>query len=160
MAGDACPYVIGDDGLGRWSPVHADAWIGLLDAHKRLTRALEGELEARHGLTLSSLELLGRLAAAPHRERRISDLAAGTGLSLSRVSRVAATLEGRGLLVRRSVAEDSRGVRACLTDAGLQLTRAAQATHAAGVQRLFFDRLTPTQLATLAEVFGTERARR
>ena len=60
----SCPYVVGDDGLASWSDTHADAWIGLLETHKQLTRALDAELEARHGLSLSSLELLGRLAAA------------------------------------------------------------------------------------------------
>ena len=46
-----------------WTQHEADAWIGLLETHKQLTRALDAELEARHGLTLSSLEVLGRLAA-------------------------------------------------------------------------------------------------
>ena len=33
---ESCAYVVGDDGLSRWSDVHADAWIGLLETHKRL----------------------------------------------------------------------------------------------------------------------------
>ena len=41
-----------------------DAWVGLLETHKQLTRALDAELDARHGLSLSGVELLGRLAAA------------------------------------------------------------------------------------------------
>ena len=45
----SCPYVVGDDGLAAWSDTHAEAWIGLLETHKQLTRALDGELEARHG---------------------------------------------------------------------------------------------------------------
>ena len=48
-----CAYVLGDDGLATWSDAHADAWIGLLETHKRLTRALDAELEAEHGLSLS-----------------------------------------------------------------------------------------------------------
>ena len=38
---EACAYVIGDDGLARWSDTHYEAWIGLLETHKRLTRALD-----------------------------------------------------------------------------------------------------------------------
>jgi hypothetical protein len=47
-----------------WTQHEADAWIGLLETHKQLTRALDAELDAAHGLGLSTLELLGRLSAA------------------------------------------------------------------------------------------------
>ena len=39
--GSACGYALGEDGLAKWSETHADAWIGLLETHKRLTRELE-----------------------------------------------------------------------------------------------------------------------
>ena len=58
-----------------------------------LTRALDAELEAQHGLSLSAVEVLGRLAAAPDRRLRLSTLAGETGLSLSRISRIVDTLE-------------------------------------------------------------------
>jgi hypothetical protein len=54
----SAPYLIGEDGVATWSERHADAWIGLLETHKRLTRTLDADLEGGHGLTLSSLELL------------------------------------------------------------------------------------------------------
>jgi DNA-binding MarR family transcriptional regulator len=150
----ACPYVVGDDGLARWSATHAQAWIGLLESHKRLTRELEAEVAAEHGLSLSSLELLGRLAAADHRVQGLSALAARAGLSLSRVSRIMDGLEARGLVRRRPSASDGRAKEAWLTDAGLELLRAAQATHFTGVQRRFFDRLTADEVSTLAAIFG------
>src|SRR4051812_13108799 len=43
-------------GLVQWTDTHAAAWIGLLETHKHLTRELEAELEAEHGLSISSLE--------------------------------------------------------------------------------------------------------
>src|ERR1700749_411806 len=94
------PYSVGSDGMAEWSQVHADAWIGLLETHKQLTRALDAELESPSGLSLSGLELLARLAAAPARCLRLSGLATQAGLSLSRVSRIAVMLEGRGLIER------------------------------------------------------------
>src|SRR5256885_8820441 len=112
----SCAYVVGDDGLAQWSDVHADAWIGLLETHKRLTRALNAELEAEHGLTLSGLEALGRLAAAEGRSLRLSALANECGLSVSRISRIVDTLEARKLVERRSNAADARAVEAHLTD--------------------------------------------
>src|SRR3954453_19771012 len=121
-----CAYVLGDDGLATWSDTHADAWIGLLETHKRLTRAPDAGLEAEHARTLSGVECLGRLAAADGRALRLSALATATGLSLSRISRIVDTLEARALVERRSSAEDARAVEAHLTADGLQLVRQAQ----------------------------------
>src|SRR5438270_3317264 len=98
----ACAFVLGDDGLATWSDLHADAWIGLLETHKKLTRALDAELEAQHGLTLSGVECLGRLAAADGRRLRLSALAQATGLSLSRISRIIDALESRSLVTRET----------------------------------------------------------
>lgn len=152
-AQSAAAYRVGDDGVAEWSQRHADAWIGLLETHKHLTRRLDAELESRYGLSLSGLELLARLAAAPHRCLRLSSLAAEAGLSLSRVSRIAVLLEGRGLIERRPCAEDARAVEAHLTPAGLELMRAAQATHFDSIQRMFFDQLREGELDALADVF-------
>ncbi|MDQ6731606.1 MAG: MarR family winged helix-turn-helix transcriptional regulator [Actinomycetota bacterium] len=152
-AADACPFVAGDVGLASWTDVEADAWIGLLESHKRLTRALDAELEGRHGLTLSSVELLGRLAAAPGHQLRLSRLAAEAGLSLSRVSRIVDVLEARGVVRRQTCPSDARAVEAHLTGAGLALARDAQATHVASVRERFLDRLGPGETEALASVF-------
>jgi DNA-binding MarR family transcriptional regulator len=151
---DSCAYVVGEDGLSHWSDTHADAWIGLLETSKKLLRALDAELETQYGLGLSSLELLGRLAAADDRRLRLSSLAAAAGLSLSRVSRVVDVLERRGLVVRKACPADARAVEAHLTDAGLELAREAQASHFASVQSRFFDHLDPAEIAVMAKVFG------
>jgi DNA-binding MarR family transcriptional regulator len=147
-------YTVGDDGVAEWSERHAEAWIGLLETHKQLTRMLDAELESRYGLSLSGLELLARLAAAPGRCLRLSSLAAEAGLSLSRVSRIAVLLETRGLIERKPCAEDARAVEAHLTSAGMELMRAGQETHFASVQRGFFDQLGSGELEVLAKVFG------
>lgn len=148
------PIVFGADGFPQWSRSYADAWIGLLATHRRLTRELDAELEAAHGLTLSGLELLARLASAPDRRLRLSVLAGEAGLSLSRVSRIVDALEGRGLIARQPCPADARAINAQLTPAGLELARAAQATHLAAVRRRFFDRLSAREIAALAAVFG------
>ena len=148
-----CAYVVGDDGVARWSPTHSDAWIGMLETHKALTRTLDAELDAEHGLTLSALEVLGRLAAVPERRLGLSRLAAECALSLSRISRIVDDLQRRGLVVKSPSPADARATDATLTGAGLDLTRAAQATHFTSVQRRFFEQLSPEELGTLAEVF-------
>src|SRR6478672_7470903 len=113
----ACSYVVGDDGLATWTDTHKNAWIGMLETHKRLTRALDAEMEAEFGLSLSGVECLGRLAASDGRNLRLSVLATETGLSLSRISRIIDTLEARELVERRPSAEDARAVEAHLTPA-------------------------------------------
>jgi DNA-binding MarR family transcriptional regulator len=150
-----CAYALGEDGLASWDRPHAEAWIGLLETHKRLTRALDAELEADFGLTISGLELLGRLAGAEDRRLGLSALASRCGLSLSRVSRIMDSLESRGLVRRCTVQTDGRAVQGQLTDAGLALVKRAQASHFASVQRLFFAQLSDDQVAGLAEIFST-----
>jgi DNA-binding MarR family transcriptional regulator len=150
---DRCVYVVGESGLARLRDPHAQAWTGLQRAHRELTRRLEATLDERYGLSLSELELLGRLAAADERRRRLARLAEDVGLSLSRVSRIVDALERRGLLERRPCPEDTRATDAWLTDAGLALVRDAQAAHLADVQRRFFDRLSSDEINTLGDVF-------
>jgi DNA-binding MarR family transcriptional regulator len=147
-------YALSADGLVRWSDTQAGAWVGFLETHKRLTRALDAELDGRHGLTLSATEVLGRLAAAESRCMRLSKLAGATGLSLSRISRIVDSLVKRRLVIRQGREDDARAVEAHLTEAGLALARAAQASHFASVQACFFDHLSPDELATLARVFA------
>jgi DNA-binding MarR family transcriptional regulator len=151
---EPCAYVLGDDGLATWSDTHKEAWIGLLETHKKITRALEAELEAEFGLSLSGVEVLGRLAAAEGRYLRLSTLASECGLSLSRISRITDILESRRLVERRSSAADARAVEAHLLDDGLELVRRAQASHFQSVHDRFFEQLSPAEIKTLAEVFG------
>jgi DNA-binding MarR family transcriptional regulator len=137
----------------QWSPSQADAWIGLLETHKRLTRELDSELERRHGLGLSGVEVLGRLASDGG-GLRLSVLARETSLSLSRISRVVDLLERRGLVRRRPCESDARAVEAHLTESGSALAAETQVTHLDFVARRFFDQLEPDELDTLARVFG------
>ena len=150
-------YRAGRDGLVRFDDTHAAAWIGLLETHKHLTRELEAELETEHGLGISSMELLSRLARSKDRMMRLTVLADAAGLSLSRVSRILDGLEDRGLIERRADDVDTRAKNAHLTPDGFDLVRAALRTHFDGVERLFFDRLDEGDVATLARVFAPFR---
>src|ERR1700691_1886466 len=119
--GTRAAYFLGEEGVANLSPERALAFTGLLESGRRLTRELEGELEAAHGLSFSALGLLGRMAAAERRTLRLTILARDMGLSLSRVSRVVDSLEGCGLLERRPCPADARATNAHLTAAGAAL---------------------------------------
>jgi len=150
-----CEFMVGRGGLAHLPAGQAEAWMGLLRAHRRLTRQLDASLQARHGLTLSSLELLGRLAAAEQHRMRIARLAEQIDLSVSRTSRIIDTLEHRDVVRRQACAEDSRATNVELTEAGLALTGEAQQAHLTDVRREFIDRLSARQVTTLAAAFKT-----
>jgi DNA-binding MarR family transcriptional regulator len=147
-------YFVGDDGLSAWTPAQVAAWSGVMEGQRRLAREVESQLEAEHGLALSALGLLGRLAAADGRILRLSALAGDMGLSLSRVSRVVDALEARRLVERRPCPADARATNAWLTPPGLDLARRAQATVFAAIQAAFFDRLSDDEVDVLATVFA------
>jgi DNA-binding MarR family transcriptional regulator len=155
---DQCTYVLGEGGSAQLGDPYAGAWLGLQRLHRDLTRALEAALESEHGLSLSELELLGRLAVSEGRRRRLSRLADDVGLSLSRVSRIIDALQRRGLVEREPYPGDTRATNACLTDAGLAIAHEAQASHRADVERQFLDHLTAAEVQTLSEVFARLRA--
>ena len=81
------------DGPAGWSDRHTAAWLGMLQTYRQLTRHLDAELEGQHGLSLSGLELLSRLAGVAERRLRLSTLSDQIGLSVSGVSRLVDTLE-------------------------------------------------------------------
>jgi DNA-binding MarR family transcriptional regulator len=148
-----CQATAADGSIG-WNQTYVDAWIGLLQTHRQLTRELDAQLESEHGLSLSGLELLARLNVADDHWLRLSTLAGQTGLSLSRVSRIVDLLESRGLVERRPCRSDARAINAHLTAAGVESLRQAEQTHRAAVQLAFFDRLSCSEVELLAEVFA------
>jgi DNA-binding MarR family transcriptional regulator len=113
------------------------AWRGMLRVHATLTKALDAELEAAHGLPLSSYEVLLHLADADGQRMRMSDLADMVILSRSGLTRLVDRLEREGLIARESCPSDARGSYAALTTAGRRKLDAARATHLAGVRSLF-----------------------
>lgn len=113
------------------------AWRGLLRTYATLTKALDAELEAAHGLSLSSYEVLMYVADATDCRMRMHDLASSILLSRSGLTRLVDRLEREGLVQRESCSSDARGAFACLTSKGRETLDAARATHLAGVRAMF-----------------------
>ena len=141
-------------GLKYFPPAREAAWIGLLQAHSELTRALDAALSSTHGLSLSAYEVLSRLAHAEDGHLRMSMLAERSGLSLSRVSRVIDTLERRGLVARKSCPVDSRVVHATITPEGTALVAEAQETFFTVVEDRFLGRLSCDEVEQLGALLG------
>jgi DNA-binding MarR family transcriptional regulator len=121
----------------------------MLRVHATLTKALDADLEAAHGLPLSSYEVLLNLADAEGQRMRMSDLAASVILSRSGLTRLVDRLEREGLIVRESCPSDARGSFATLTPAGRRKLDAARATHLAGVRSMFVEHFSADELEVL-----------
>jgi DNA-binding MarR family transcriptional regulator len=129
-----------------------EAWKRFLRAHSAITRQMDADLIAGHGLTLSDYEVLLHLAQAPERRMRRVDLAEGVVLSQSGITRALAGLEDAGWVERASCDSDRRVVYAQLTDAGYEQLRTASRTHLEGIRALFSSRFSQEELETLAEL--------
>ena len=140
------------EGLKYFAPQRGLAWLGLLQAHAELTRSLDAELQAEHGVSLSAYEMLSRLALCPNGYMRMSDLAQATGLSLSRVSRLVDQMQERALVSRKSCDSDSRIVYAAIEDGGRALVRRAQETFFSVVDERFFGRLSCAEVEQLGSL--------
>ena len=125
------------------------AWRGMLRVHATLTKALDAELEAAHGLPLSSYEVLMHLADADGQRMRMSDLADMVILSRSGLTRLVDRLEREGLIARESCPSDARGSYATLTPAGRRKLDAARTTHLAGVRSQFLQHFSVEELEVL-----------
>jgi len=125
------------------------AWRGMLRVHATLTKALDAELDAEHGLPLSSYEVLLHLADAEGERMRMSDLAAMVILSRSGLTRLVDRLEREGLIARESCPSDARGSFATLTPAGRRKLDAARTTHLAGVRSQFLAHFSDEELDAL-----------
>ena len=121
----------------------------MLRVHATLTQALDADLDAEHGLPLSSYEVLLHLDDAEDKRMRMSDLAATVILSRSGLTRLVDRLEREGLIVRESCPSDARGSFATLTPAGRRKLAVARETHLAGVRSMFLDHFTAEELDVL-----------
>jgi DNA-binding MarR family transcriptional regulator len=130
------------------------AWRNFLVSHARITRRLDDELQAAHGLSLAEYDALLQIANAPGRRVRMNVLAERVVLSRSGITRLVDRLEHEGSVERSACASDARGQEAVLTPAGLDRLRTAARTHLAGVRTYFLDRLDGGELDRLEESLG------
>ncbi|MEU8895033.1 MarR family transcriptional regulator [Nocardia sp. NPDC048505] len=124
-----------------------------MQGHQRLMAALNRQLQREADLTIPEYRILVLLSEAPGRSLRMSELADGVLSSRSRLTHQVHRLEQQGMVIRHTVLEDGRGVRAELTETGLRRLEAAAPGHVDAVRRDFIDLLTPDQLEVIADVF-------
>ena len=136
----------------RWlDPEERAAWLSLSRTIVKLPSALDAQLERDADLNYFEYLVMAMLSEQETRTLRMSQLAALSNASLSRLSHVAKRLENRGFLHREPDPDDGRFTRAILTQAGVDKVVASAPGHVTAVRELVFDAVTPTQLRQLRE---------
>jgi DNA-binding MarR family transcriptional regulator len=130
------------------------AWRIFLHAHARLTRRLDEELRAAHGLSLAEYDALVQLASVRGRRLRMSVLADRVLLSRSGITRLVDRLVADGMVERTACTTDARGAEATLTRAGIDRLRAASETHLDGVRRYFLETVSAEDQASIERGLG------
>jgi DNA-binding MarR family transcriptional regulator len=129
------------------------AWRGMLQAHAAVTRALDAQMHAEHGLSLSAYEVLMFLGDAPDRRLRMTEIAERALLTRSGCTRLVDRLVELGYATRCAAENDGRGLYAQLTETGAAALDAARRTHRQGVRQHFLDRMTVTDQLALADIW-------
>ncbi|KAB8164578.1 MarR family transcriptional regulator [Streptomyces sp. 3MP-14] len=124
------------------------AWRTHLDVTRLLTHQLERDLQP-FGLTMNDYEILVNLSESDGHRMRMSDLAAATLQSKSRLSHQITRMEKAGLVRREHCDSDKRGLFAVLTEQGWTVMREVAPHHVESVRQHFIDLLSPGDLAAL-----------
>jgi DNA-binding MarR family transcriptional regulator len=129
-------------------------WRAMMRIVLALPRRLDADLVQTVGITANEYTTLMCLSEAPNRELRMSDLANAAALSASRMTRLVDDLQARGLVTKRTSAQDARGNVAKLTPAGLARLKKAWPTHLASVRDRVFDHVDPSTVTKAAQALS------
>jgi DNA-binding MarR family transcriptional regulator len=139
-------------GEGELDEVEHAAWRGLVRVHASLVKELDAELEARHGLPLTSYEVLRSLRKSPAGKLRMAELAEHALLSRSGMTRLIDRLEREGMVGRLSCDKDGRGCYAVLTEQGREAVDQARSTYLAVVRSGFLRHFSADELRGLGDL--------
>ena len=146
--------------MTRWlSEEELDSWLPLIGVVLRLGTALDSQLQRDSDLTHFDYLCLAMLSEHEDHRTSMSDLAARTNSSLSRLSHVISKLEGRGL-VGRCRSEISRRVTLVrMTEEGYAVLVAAAPGHVETVRSLVYDGLSKEDVDDLHRLMSHVLAR-
>jgi DNA-binding MarR family transcriptional regulator len=148
--GVAVPSVEGEP---RWlSEAEMAAWLPLVRLVTLLPQRLDRQLREDAGIGHVYYQILAMLSDAGDEQLRMTELAALTATSPSRLSHAVAALEDRGWVIRCPAEQDRRGQLTRLTPAGRAAVERIAPGHVAEVRRLVFDQLTPGEVDRLARI--------
>lgn len=130
------------------------AILRLMRAQSFVEARIDPGLGAIHGLALRELMFLMQLDQEPANRLRRVDLANRLNVSQSTVTRMALPLEKLGFVRREADPRDARVGYVVLTKAGHKRVSEARATLERQAAKIFVDRWTDKEIATLASLLG------
>jgi DNA-binding MarR family transcriptional regulator len=131
-----------------------DSWRGVIFANARVFQAVERSLQEHAGLTLSFLDVMGRLYDAPERRLRMQELQERSLFTHSGMTRLIDRIEAAGFVGREPVPGDRRGVFVVLTPEGGRAYEAGIAQHRSDVQREYGNRLTTAEHRAVSDALS------
>jgi DNA-binding MarR family transcriptional regulator len=137
----------------RW--LNADerrAWLAILSINTLLPAALDSQLHTAGKVSLFDYNVMAMLSEAEGHFLPMSELAARTSSSLSRLSHVVSKLEKRGWLERRPHPRDARVTTTHLCDDGMATLVNLGTGHVEAVRTKFLDALTDRDVNDLARI--------
>ena len=128
-------------------------WRNYLALGSRLQAAMNRQLQANCGLSLSDYEVL--VVLSERGPMRVLELAAALDWEQSRVSHQLARMRARDLLERHDSEHDRRGFTLEITAAGSDALATAAPDHVELIRSVLFDGATRAQLRGFDEVIAT-----
>ena len=125
------------------------SWFPLAGVMLKLGPALDSQLQRDFDLSFFDYLCLAMLSEEPDRTLAMSNLAARTNASLSRLSHVITKLEKRGWVCRSRSDISRRVTLVRLTDEGYAVLESAAPSHVETVRSLIYDGLTADDVANL-----------
>jgi DNA-binding MarR family transcriptional regulator len=137
----------------RWlEPHELETWLSYVAVTTLLEAELDRQLQRDSGMPHTYYLILAILSERPGRTLRMSELAAATQSSQSRLSHAVTRLERLGWVRRTPCPDDRRSTFAQLTEEGFTALAAAAPGHVDTVRRYLFDRLSPEQVGQLRDI--------
>lgn len=136
------------------TPDERRAWLALYALTSLLPAGLDAQLFREARITLFDYHVLAMLSESEGTRLPMSELAARSTASLSRLSHVVKKLEGRGWVTRVPSDSDGRVTTASLTPAGLEMLTELAVSHVSQVRSIVFDALDGQDVADLERVGG------
>ena len=130
------------------------AWLKLAGVMLKLSPALDSQLQRDFDLTHFDYLCLAMLSESDDRTLPMSELAARTNATLSRLSHVISKLEGRGWVARHPSPHSRRVTLVSLTEDGWKVLVDAAPRHVETVRSLIFDDLSREDVAALERIAG------
>jgi DNA-binding MarR family transcriptional regulator len=134
------------------TPDERRAWLALYALTSLLPASLDAQLFREARITLFDYHVLAMLSESEGTRLPMSELAARSAASLSRLSHVVKKLEARGWVTRLPSDSDGRVTTASLTPVGLETLTELAVSHVSQVRSIVFDALDGQDVVDLERV--------